>query len=125
MRIFIFTIMLAFVASCSESPNMQKAIDLHPEKVSPDIYKVLLDNEHVKVLEVTFAPGQSDSKHDHYPMTAYVIEGGKAQITLPDGTVSERDIPTGATMHNSTITRHQVKNIGENTMKVLLVEQKK
>ena len=99
-------------------------IDLHPEKVSPDIYKVLLDNEHVKVLEVTFAPGQSDGMHEHYAMTAYVIEGGKAQITLPDGTVSERDIPSGATMHNPTITKHQVKNIGNNTMKILLVEQK-
>ena len=124
MRKLIYILALAFVASCSESPKIQKVIDLHPEKVSPDIYKVLLDNEHVKVLEVTFAPGQSDSMHEHYAMTAYVIEGGKAQITLPDGTVSERDIPSGATMHNPTITKHQVKNIGNNTMKILLVEQK-
>tara|TARA_B100000401_G_C52502784_1_gene575813 strand:+ start:200 stop:577 length:378 start_codon:yes stop_codon:yes gene_type:complete len=124
MRNLIYILALAFVASCSESPKIQKVIDLHPEKVSPDIYKVLLDNEHVKVLEVTFAPGQSDSMHEHYAMTAYVIEGGKAQITLPDGTVSERDIPSGATMHNPTITKHQVKNIGNNTMKILLVEQK-
>tara|TARA_Y100001935_G_scaffold251150_1_gene252521 strand:+ start:2312 stop:2680 length:369 start_codon:yes stop_codon:yes gene_type:complete len=121
MRNFLYILALAFVVSCSESP---KVIDLHPEKVSPDIYKVLLDNEHVKVLEVTFAPGQSDGMHEHYAMTAYVIEGGKAQITLPDGTVSERDIPSGATMHIPTITKHQVKNIGNNTMKILLVEQK-
>ena len=29
-----------------------------PEEVSPEVYKVLLDNEDVKVLEVTFQPGR-------------------------------------------------------------------
>ena len=119
-RLIIFTLFLLIV-SCSGSKEKL----LLPEEVSPDVYKVLLDNEDVKVLEVTFEPGQSDKMHDHYPVTFYLLQGGKAQVTLPDGTVNEGEFPTGFTGHNTEKVRHQVKNIGENTIKILLVERKK
>ena len=96
-----------------------------PEEVSPEVYKVLLDNEDVKVLEVTFQPGQSDELHRHNVMTFYAIQGGKMQVTFPDGTVKENEIPTGRTGHRKTITTHQVKNIGENTVKVIVVDHKR
>ena len=120
IRLIIFTLFLLIV-SCSGSKEKL----LLPEEVSPDVYKVLLDNEDVKVLEVTFEPGQSDNMHDHYPVTFYLLQGGKAQVTLPDGTVNEGEFPTGFTGHNTEKVRHQVKNIGENTIKILLVERKK
>jgi len=121
MTRLIISSLLFLIISCSGS----KEKFLLPEGVSPDVYKVLLDNDDVKVLEVTFEPGQSDNMHDHNPMTFYVLEGGKAQVTLPDGTVNEREIPTGFTGHNKTSQRHQVKNIGDNTVIVILVEHKK
>jgi quercetin dioxygenase-like cupin family protein len=120
IRLIIFTLFLLIV-SCSGSKEKL----LLPEEVSPDVYKVLLDNEDVKVLEVTFEPGQSDNMHDHYPVTFYLLQGGKAQVTLPDGTVNEGEFPTGFTGHNTEKVRHQVKNIGETTIKILLVERKK
>ena len=119
VRLFISAILLLFI-SCSNSSNI-----LLPELVSPGVYKVLLDNDDVKVLEVTFKPGQSDKMHDHNPFTFHLIEGGKAQVTLPDGTVNEREIPTGFTGHNKEKVRHQVKNVGENTIRIILVEHKK
>ena len=119
-RLIISTLLLLIV-SCSGSKEKR----LLPEEVSPDVYKVLLDNEDVKVLEVTFEPGQSDNMHDHYPVTFYLLQGGKAQVTLPDGTVNEGEFPTGFTGHNTEKVRHQVKNIGENSIKILLVERKK
>ena len=118
IRFFISTLLFLFI-SCSNSSKV-----LLPEVVSPDIYKVLLDNDDVKVLEVTFEPGQSDIMHDHNPVTFYLVEGGKAQVTLPDGTVNEREISTGFTGHNTDKVRHQVKNIGENTIKIILVDHK-
>ena len=121
MTRLIISILLLLIISCSGSKEKL----LLPEEVSPDVYKVLLDNEDVKVLEVTFEPGQSDNMHDHYPVTFYLLQGGKAQVTLPDGTVNEGEFPTGFTGHNTEKVRHQVKNIGENTIKILLVERKK
>ncbi len=56
--------------------------------------------------------------------TAYVITGGKVQITGPDGSVNERNIPDGAVLHSDKMVRHQVKNIGETDIKVLLAEYK-
>ena len=118
IRLIISSLLLV-VISCSSDEV------LLPEEVSPDIYKVLLENEDVKVLEVTFDPGQSDNLHDHNPMTIYVLEGGKVQGTLPDGTLNERDIPSGFVGHQLERVRHQIKNIGDNTIKIILVERKK
>lgn len=118
IRLLISTLLLLFI-SCSSKDK-----PLLPEEVSPDVYKVLLENEDVKILEVTFEPGQSDKMHDHNPVTFYLLQGGKAQVTLPDGTVNEREISTGFVGHNKEKVRHQVKNIGDNTIKIILVEQK-
>lgn len=120
IRLFISSIILILI-SCSGSKENR----LLPEVVSPEIYKVLLDNDNVKVMEVTFAPGQGDNMHDHDPVTFYLLQGGKAQVTLPDGTVNEREIATGVTGHNSKNQRHQVTNIGDDVIKILLVEQKR
>ena len=98
---------------------------LLPEKVSPEIYEVLLENEAVKVMKVTFAPGQEDNMHDHYPFTFYLLDGGKAQVTMPDGKVNERDIPSGFTGHNGLGVRHKVKNIGSKELNIILIEHKK
>ena len=128
---FIIPSLALFIISCSGSNALNKFTTkngesmLQPEQVSPDVYKVLFDNKDVKVLEVTFAPGQSDNMHDHYPMTIHVLEGGKVQGTLPDGTVNEREIPDGFTGHQLQGVRHQIKNIGDNTMKIILVERKR
>ena len=117
-KLFISTVLLFFI-SCSSSD-----ISLLPEKVSPDVYKVLLENDDIKILEVTFAPGQSDNMHEHYPATVYIVEGGKAQVTLPDGTVNEINPPSDFILHNPEKAKHQVKNIGGNTMKIILFERK-
>ena len=96
-----------------------------PEEVSPDVYKVLLDNDEVKVTEVTFKPGQGDEMHQHGVMSIYGITGGKLQNTSPDGTVREMEVADGFVGHRNTVTTHQMKNIGDTTVKVILVEHKK
>ena len=96
-----------------------------PEEVSPDVYKVLLDNEEVKVTEVTFKPGQGDEMHQHGVMSIYGITGGKLQNTSPDGTLREMEVADGFVGHRNTVTTHQMKNIGDTTVKVILVEHKK
>ena len=63
--------------------------------------------------------------HQHGVMTIYGITGGKLQGTSPDGTVNESEVPNGFVGHRNTITTHQMKNIGDNTVKVILFEHKK
>ena len=85
----------------------------------------MLDNDEVKVTEVTFKPGQGDEMHQHGVMSIYGITGGKLQNTSPDGTVREMEVAHGVVGHRNTVTTHQMKNIGDTTVKVILVEHKK
>lgn len=118
---YLLSILVLIFISCTGSkPEM-----LLPEKVSPDVYEVLFDNETVKVMKVSFSPGQSDNMHDHYPFTFHLLDGGKAQVTMPDGTINERKIPGGFTGHNEKGVRHQVKNIGSKEINIILIEHKK
>ena len=96
-----------------------------PEEVSPDVYKVILDNDDVKVIEATFAPGQGDNMHEHGVITYYGINGGKLQGMLPDGTVNEMNVPAGFVGHGTNIVKHQMKNVGDDTIKVIIVDHKK
>ena len=71
---------------------------------------------------VKFEAGESDLMHDHYPMTFHVIQGGKAKVIFSDGSVNESEVTFGFTGYNSQVQRHQVTNIGDNQVKILLVE---
>ena len=120
MHKYLSTILVLVFISCSGS----KLKTLLREKVSPDFYEVLLDNETVKVMKVSFAPGKSDNMLDHYPFTFHIMDGAKAQVTIPDGTINERKISEGFTRHNGRGVRHQVENIGSTDIKVLIAEYK-
>ena len=120
LKYFSSVLVLIFISCSGSKPKM-----LFPEQVSPEIYDVLLENEAVKVMKVTFAPGQEDNMHDHYPFTGYLISGGKAQVTMPDGKVNEREFPSGFIAHNGNGIRHKVKNIGSNEINIILIEHKK
>ena len=120
LKYFSPIVVLIFISCSGSMPKM-----LLPEKVSPEIYEVLLENEAVKVMKVTFSPGQEDNMHDHYPFTGYLLDGGKAQVTMPDGKVNEREFPSGFIAHNGNGIRHKVKNIGSNDINIILIEHKK
>ena len=79
----------------------------------------------VRALKVTFEPGQGDEMHQHGVMSIYGVTGGKLQNTSPDGTLREMEVPDGFVGHRNTVTTHQMKNIGDTTVKVILVEHKK
>ena len=96
-----------------------------PEKVSPEVYKVILENKDVKVYEVEFNPGQSDKMHKHKVTTFYVVEGGTFKSTAKDGTITEREFKAGDNGHTDQGAVHQVTNTGNTTIKILLVEHKK
>jgi quercetin dioxygenase-like cupin family protein len=42
---------------------------------SPDNFKLLLENEHVRVLQYTLLPGALDHWHTHPPRVGYVLSG--------------------------------------------------
>ncbi len=84
---------------------------LDPVKVSPGNYKLVFENDLVRVLEMRVKSGKSDVTHSHPSETVYFIRGGKVRIHLPDGGTPEAEFPDGHSMWHEPWT-HRLENIG-------------
>jgi quercetin dioxygenase-like cupin family protein len=91
---------------------------------SPGNFKLLLENEHVRVLEYTLAPGQRDEWHTHPPKVSYVVSGGKVRVTTEDGKSFLADEEAGTASWMGALGRHFVENVGSTTVRVVLTEVK-
>jgi len=95
---------------------------IDPIESSPDNYKVLEENEHVRMLEMIVPAGASDVLHSHPNEAVYFITGGKARVTV-DGEQMEMELPDGASMLHEAWT-HEVTNIGDTEIRAIIVESK-
>jgi quercetin dioxygenase-like cupin family protein len=53
--------------------------------VDPDVHKVILENEHVRVLDARAAPGGKSPLHSHPPMVLISLGAGRFRMKGPDG----------------------------------------
>ena len=95
------------------------------DKVGPEVYKRILDNNRVTVLEGHFAPGAKVGMHTHPDHVAYIVsnEPAKLRLTYPDGTTKEIDGKPGEPFWIPAET-HASENIGTTDVKILVVELK-
>jgi quercetin dioxygenase-like cupin family protein len=90
-------------------------------KVAPNLYKVIKDTMGIRIVHATYKPGQSSAMHSHPDLVLYVISGGTTEFTEKDGKKNKMQLKTGMSMVVPADT-HSVKNVGNTTAKVLLVE---
>jgi hypothetical protein len=95
-----------------------------PVKVAPKNFKVLLENEQVRVLDFRSVAGQKVPMHSHPAYISYSISGsGKTKFTSADGKTTEQPSnPAGATWHEAGT--HASEYLGPGATHVLLVELK-
>lgn len=91
---------------------------------SPANFKLLLENEHVRVLEYTLKPGEKDTPHTHPAKSSYVVTGGKIKVYLENGVTIILDEVAGTASWMGYTGRHYVENIGNTTIKIILTEIK-
>ena len=87
-------------------------------------YRVLFENEAVRVVEHRLANGEREPEHTHPPMVAYFVEGATLLISEADGSTSEKSIPTGAFVERPKQWTHSLENIGDTPLHSILVEFK-
>jgi quercetin dioxygenase-like cupin family protein len=75
----------------------------------------------IRVLNIFYKPGDSSAMHSHPDNALYVIDGGKTQFTAQDGSKQVLDAKSGMMMIGGAET-HSVKNIGNTTVRGILVE---
>jgi quercetin dioxygenase-like cupin family protein len=85
---------------------------------------LLLDNEHVRVLQYTLAPGALDHWHTHPPRVGHVLSGAKIRVTEADGSHEDYDGKTGDTYWDGFSKLHNTLNVGTTPYIALLVEVK-
>ncbi len=112
---WMFLALLPFAAS--------PALAQDPVVVDSDHYKVEFENEHVRVIRITYGPGEESVMHDHPSAVAVFLVDQKVQFTLPDGQTVEVETKDGEVIWTEA-GKHLPKNMGDGPLELILVELK-
>ena len=95
-----------------------------PVKTEPDLYKVLLENDQVRVIDYHLGKGQKEPLHSHAtPAVVYWFTDAKLLNTLPDGTSKQLSGKAGDAIWRGPAT-HSTENVGDAEVRALVVECK-
>lgn len=92
--------------------------------VAPEHYKVRAENEHVRVVENTLAPGDKDGMHTHPAGWYYVTKPGTMKVVFATGNVETWEAKEGEAGWMEAEGPHTSENVGKTTMAYILVEVK-
>jgi beta-alanine degradation protein BauB len=94
-----------------------------PVPLYPANYKVLLENERVRVLDFQLKKGAKEDFHAHPAAVTYVLTPFKVRFTFPDGSTRIREAKAGDVFSGDALT-HASENIGDTDAHGLLIEMK-
>jgi len=97
----------------------------HSFQASPEVYKVIAEDENMRVGIATWQPGQKDKDHSHPTAAFYTLKDCHARITTPDGKSREVNNKAGTARINPPVKSHTFENIGKTECQQLFVELKK
>ena len=94
-----------------------------PLVVASNVYKLKMENDRVRVFDVTFKVGEKAVMHHHPDHVIYVLEGGKMKLTS-EGKTDVLDLKDKDAVFLKA-QMHEAENIGKSTIELLVVELKK
>jgi len=108
-------------------PVISQAGDVKPDyEASPDIYKVIAENDQMRVIVATWQPGTKDNMHSHPKAFAiYRLNDCDNKITNADGTFKVNHLKAGTAVIKDPVKAHVLENIGTTACMNVLVELKK
>jgi quercetin dioxygenase-like cupin family protein len=118
-RVHLLVSAVLFSASLLAQPA--RAQD--PVKLDPKFYKVLLDNDRVRVLDVRLNPGEKSAQHSHPGYVTYALSESKVKLTLADGKTEVIESKRGKALWHDPVTL-TVENIGPTESHILVIELK-
>lgn len=99
------------------------ALAQDPVALYPGNYRVLHENDRVRVIDFRLARGASETAHHHRQHVVYVLEGFRIRFTFPDGSTALRETKPGDVLFSEEVT-HASENVGETDAHGILVELK-
>jgi hypothetical protein len=97
-------------------------MSLDPVETDPDHYKVIFENDRVRVLEYTDQPGDSTTSHEHPDSVMYTLSSFRRRLYHGD---AQREVElTAGTVGWVPAQRHRGENIGDTPSHSIFVELK-
>ncbi len=100
---------------------MEKSRD--PMKVAKNVYKFIMENDRVRVLEASFKPADKAIMHDHPDHLVYVLNDGKISLKSSEKT-DVLELKKGQAVFLKAQS-HEAENTGKTDLHLLVVELKK
>ncbi|GIL05082.1 MAG: hypothetical protein L6Q72_15675 [Burkholderiaceae bacterium] len=99
------------------------ALAQDPVATDGDKYKVLLENDQVRVLAYTDRPGERTHEHRHPAFVVVALAPFKRRLVLADGRTLVREFKAGEVIYSPGET-HVGENIGTTSTQVIMIELK-
>ena len=107
------------------TPSAVLAQNVAPSyKASPDVYKLLAENDQFRVILQTSKPGQRDAFHSHSALVSYRLSDCTSRLHLPDGKHTDSVRKRGEVSFLPTVASHSFENTGKTDCEGLIVERK-
>ena len=87
------------------------------------VCELVSEDEKLRVLKCTFAPGVGHERHYHPAHFGYTLAGSRFRMKDTTG-VREVDVITGSSFTSEGTAWHEVLNIGDSTAVFLIIEPK-
>ena len=111
-------LLLAAWVTTAMSAHAQDAVTVDPKH-----YKVEFENDQVRVIRVSYGPGEKSVMHQHPANVAVFLTDAQAKFTLPDGKSQPASVKAGMTMWGAG-EKHLPENTGDKPFELILVELK-
>jgi quercetin dioxygenase-like cupin family protein len=92
-------------------------------EAASNVYKLIMENDRVRVLDARFKPGEKAAMHMHPDHMVYIFNDGKLKLTPSKGKIQEVDLKAGQTIWMDA-TSHAAENLGKSDAHLLVVELK-
>lgn len=103
--------------------GIETGVAQDPVKAHPEMFKVLLENDRVRVIDDLVPAGAKVSMHSHPEYVVYPLSSYRMKFIFPDGTSRIVDIQQGTARYVPGMV-HAEENIGTTDAHALLVEIK-
>ncbi len=101
-----------------------KRTSADPLEVTANVYTLIMENEHVRVLDARFSPGAQAVMHYHPNHVVYVLTDGRLKITTPDGKSVNADLKAGQAIWMQ-VGQHAAENVSKVEAHNLVIDLKK
>lgn len=94
-----------------------------PTEVDAKHYKSVFENDDVRVLRITYGPGEESVMHEHPAGVVVFLTDNQVTFALPDGQAVPTTGKKGQAIWDAG-GKHRPQNTGDNAMEAILVEMK-